>query len=82
MLGEHLSRLAVDLKSIFALIPDAVNNVVVDLVVWECSILVNGINPGKKTFNLDTKIFYDYAQQNYWKGIFAGKEQSTRLDKI
>ena len=49
MLGEHLPGLGVDLERVLALVPDAVHDVVVDLVVGECSIFVNGIDSVRKT---------------------------------
>ena len=49
LLGEDLPGLGVDLEGVLPLVPDAVHDVVVDLVVWECSIFVNGINPVRKT---------------------------------
>ena len=47
LLGEHLARLGIDLKAVLALIPYAVHDVVVDLVVWEGAVLINGIYPGE-----------------------------------
>ena len=47
LLGEHLARLGVDLERVLALVPDAVHDVVVHLVVGEGAILVDSINPEK-----------------------------------
>ena len=45
LLGEHLARLGVDLEGVLALIPDAVHDVVVHLVVGERPVLVDCIYP-------------------------------------
>ena len=62
-LGEHLAGLRVDLERVLPLVPDAVHDVVVHLVIREGPILVDGIDP-------EITIVYDYAQ-NYLKSIFA-----------
>ena len=63
LLGEDLPGLGVDLEGVLPLVPDAVHDVVIHLVVWEGPILVNGIDP-------EISIVYDHAQ-NYLKSIFA-----------
>lgn len=47
LLGEDLARLRVDLERVLALVPDAVHDVVVHLVVGKGAILVDSINPEK-----------------------------------
>ena len=44
-LGENLPRLRIDLECVLALVPDAVYDVIVHLVVRESPILVNGVDP-------------------------------------
>lgn len=53
LLGEHLARLGIDLKAVFALIPDAVDDVVVDLVVWEGAILIDGVYPEEERMSVE-----------------------------
>ena len=45
LLGEDFTGLGVDLESILALVPDAVHNVIVHLVVGKGSVLVNCVDP-------------------------------------
>ena len=48
LLGEHLAGLGVDLEAVLALVPDAVHDVVVDLVVGEGAVLVYGVYPAQR----------------------------------
>ena len=47
LLGEDLTRLGVDLEGVLPLVPNAVHDVVVHLVIGKRPVLVDGINPKK-----------------------------------
>ena len=49
LLGEDLTRLGVDLECVLPLVPNAVHDVVVHLIVGKRPVLVDGINPKKKS---------------------------------